>query len=305
MWQQSLTADVRHRKCAKVVGDVMGSFHPHGDVALYETLVRMAQPFSLRYPLVDGSGNFGSLDGDSAAAMRYTECRLAPISNEMLAEIEQTTVPFRPNYDGTKTEPVCLSAVPTLVNGTTGIAVGMATNIPPHNLAEVCTALLAARQRGHRHRPAVPLHQRTRLPHRRPDPELARGCGRSTRPGPDRSAAPPGHRPGNPLDQDDLRDSVPHGRRRADRVIVEVVLSRKLPQLSTSGPVDRGRAHRRRDEEGRRREDDHGVFFAHAATGQLAVNLTCLIPTENPRSERPDRLDLKQILWHSCTSGSR
>src|SRR5207237_3146718 len=144
MWQQNLTADVKHRKCAKVVGDVMGSYHPHGDAALYETLVRMAQSFSLRYPLVDGSGNFGSLDGDSAAAMRYTECRLARISDEMLSEIEQSTVHFRPNYDGTKTEPVVLPArIPNLlVNGTTGIAVGMATNIPPHNLNEVCTALI-------------------------------------------------------------------------------------------------------------------------------------------------------------------
>src|SRR5919198_1476413 len=144
MWQQNLTADSKHRKCAKVVGDVMGSFHPHGDAALYETLVRMAQPFSLRYPLVDGSGNFGSLDGDSAAAMRYTECRLARISDEMLSEIEQATVPFRPNYDGTKTEPVVLpSRVPNLlINGSSGIAVGMATNIPPHNLGEVCTALV-------------------------------------------------------------------------------------------------------------------------------------------------------------------
>ena len=144
MWQQNLTADAKHRKCAKVVGDVMGSYHPHGDAALYETLVRMAQSFSLRYPLVDGSGNFGSLDGDSAAAMRYTECRLARVSDEMLTEIEQTTVPFRPNYDGTKTEPVVLpSRIPNLlINGATGIAVGMATNIPPHNLNEVCTALI-------------------------------------------------------------------------------------------------------------------------------------------------------------------
>ena len=144
MWQQNLTADVKHRKCAKVVGDVMGSYHPHGDVALYETLVRMAQSFSLRYPLVDGSGNFGSLDGDSAAAMRYTECRLARLSDELLTEIDQSTVPFRPNYDGTKTEPVVLpSRIPNLlINGATGIAVGMATNIPPHNLSEVCTALI-------------------------------------------------------------------------------------------------------------------------------------------------------------------
>ena len=96
MWQQNLTADAKHRKCAKVVGDVMGSYHPHGDAALYETLVRMAQSFSLRYPLIDGSGNFGSLDGDSAAAMRYTECRLARIADEMLDEIDQRTVHFRP-----------------------------------------------------------------------------------------------------------------------------------------------------------------------------------------------------------------
>ena len=144
MWQQNLTADTKHRKCAKVVGDVMGNYHPHGDAALYETLVRMAQPFSLRYPLVDGSGNFGSLDGDNAAAMRYTECRLARISDEMLTEIDQDTVAFRPNYDGTRDEPVVLPArIPNLlINGATGIAVGMATNIPPHNLTEVCTALV-------------------------------------------------------------------------------------------------------------------------------------------------------------------
>ena len=122
MWQQNLTADAKHRKCAKVVGDVMGNYHPHGDSALYETLVRMAQPFSLRYPLVDGSGNFGSLDGDNAAAMRYTECRLARISDEMLTEIDQDTVAFRPNYDGTREEPVVLPArIPNLlVNGATG-----------------------------------------------------------------------------------------------------------------------------------------------------------------------------------------
>src|SRR6187401_3469860 len=144
MWQKNLTADAKHRKCATIVGDVMGSYHPHGDAALYETLVRMAQSFSLRYPLIDGSGNFGSLDGDSAAAMRYTECRLARLSDELLTELDQSTVPFRPNYDGTRTEPVVLpSRIPNLlINGATGIAVGMATNVPPHNLTEVCTALI-------------------------------------------------------------------------------------------------------------------------------------------------------------------
>src|SRR5690606_2760995 len=144
MWQQNLTADAKHRKCAKVVGDVMGGYHPHGDAAIYDTLVRLAQPFAMRIPLIDGSGNFGSLDGDGAAAMRYTECRLARIADELLTEIDQDTVPFRPNYDGTRTEPVVLPArIPNLlVNGATGIAVGMATSIPPHNLGEVCTALL-------------------------------------------------------------------------------------------------------------------------------------------------------------------
>src|SRR4030088_3092200 len=111
-----LTHEAKYQKCAKVVGTIMGQYHPHGDVAIYDALVRMAQDFSLRYPLVDGHGNFGSLDGDAAAAMRYTECRLTRISDEMLTEIEQSTVPFRPNYDGTKTEPVVLPArVPHLL----------------------------------------------------------------------------------------------------------------------------------------------------------------------------------------------
>src|SRR5215210_5615274 len=144
MWQNGLRADVKHRKCATVVGDVMGRYHPHGDGSIYEALVRMAQPFVMRATLVDGSGNFGSMDGDPAAAMRYTECRLTPIAAETISEINQGTVHFRPNYDGTREEPVVLpSKVPNLLlNGSTGIAVGMATNIPPHNLGELCNALL-------------------------------------------------------------------------------------------------------------------------------------------------------------------
>ena len=132
-----LMADGRHRKCAKVVGDVMGNYHPHGDSAIYDALVRMAQDFSLRYPLVDGQGNFGSLDGDAAASMRYTECKLQKIAVELIDEIRSKTVEWRPNYDGTRSEPVVLpSKLPNLlVNGTQGIAVGMATSIPPHNLA--------------------------------------------------------------------------------------------------------------------------------------------------------------------------
>src|SRR5262245_52772777 len=135
-------------KCARVVGDVMGKYHPHGDMAIYDTLVRMAQDFSLRYPLVDGQGNFGSVDGDNAAAMRYTECRLQKIASELVADIDKETVDFVPNYDGKEQEPTVLpSRLPNLlVNGSSGIAVGMATNIPPHNLGEVvdgCLALLA------------------------------------------------------------------------------------------------------------------------------------------------------------------
>jgi DNA gyrase subunit A len=131
-------------KCARVVGEVMGKYHPHGDSAIYDTLVRMAQDFSLRYTLVDGQGNFGSVDGDNAAAMRYTECRLDKIAAELLSDIDKETVDFQPNYDGKEQEPVVLPArIPNLlINGSSGIAVGMATNIPPHNLTEVIDACL-------------------------------------------------------------------------------------------------------------------------------------------------------------------
>ena len=134
-----------YKKCARVVGDVMGSYHPHGDTAIYDTLVRMAQPFSLRYPLVDGQGNFGSVDDDPAAAMRYTECRLSRLATEMLRDIDADTVDFQPNYDESRREPIVLpSRFPNLlVNGSSGIAVGMATNIPPHNLSETIAAVVA------------------------------------------------------------------------------------------------------------------------------------------------------------------
>jgi len=138
-----------YKKSARVVGDCMGKFHPHGDSAIYDTLVRMVQEFSLRYPLVDGQGNFGSIDGDPAAAMRYTEARMARIAHEMLADIDKDTVDFAPNYDDNETEPVVLpTRIPNLlVNGSAGIAVGMATNIPPHNLTEVVDGLVALIER--------------------------------------------------------------------------------------------------------------------------------------------------------------
>ncbi len=135
-----------YKKSARIVGDVIGKYHPHGDSAVYDTIVRMAQDFSLRYMLVDGQGNFGSIDGDNPAAMRYTEIRLAKIAQEMLLDIDKETVDFGPNYDGSEREPKVLPArLPNLlVNGSSGIAVGMATNMPPHNLKEVVAACLYA-----------------------------------------------------------------------------------------------------------------------------------------------------------------
>jgi DNA gyrase subunit A len=307
MWQQNLTADTKHRKCAKVVGDVMGSYHPHGDAAIYETLVRMAQPFSLRYPLVDGSGNFGSLDGDSAAAMRYTECRLARISDEMLAELEQETVAFRPNYDGTKSEPVVLPArLPNLLaNGATGIAVGMATNIPPHNLGEVCTALVKLLDN--------------------PDLTTTQLC-RYVK-GPD---FPTGGQILNSVDE--LREiyktgsgsvrlratwesgtagrasktvfitSIPYTVNKAQLVerIAEIAAGRKLPPLVDV--KDLSTEEVRISLELKRDADERMVMaylFKHTPLQtNFSVNLTCLIPTENPEVGRPERLDLKSMLWH-------
>jgi DNA gyrase subunit A len=307
MWQQNLTADTKHRKCAKVVGDVMGSFHPHGDAALYETLVRMAQPFALRYPLVDGSGNFGSLDGDSAAAMRYTECRLARISDEMLSEIEQSTVPFKPNYDGTKTEPVVLPArIPNLlINGTTGIAVGMATNVPPHNLAEVCAALLKLLDN-----PDLSSVQLCRYV-KGPDfptggqilnsPDELKEIYR-TGSGTVRLRATWEEGPASRGGQKLFITSVPYATNKSLLVerIADVVLSRKLPPLLDIRDVSTDDV--RIELELKKDADPRMVMaylFKHTPLqSNFIVNLTCLIPTENPEVGRPERLDLKAILWH-------
>ena len=307
MWQQNLTADAKHRKCAKVVGDVMGNYHPHGDNALYETLVRMAQSFSLRYPLVDGSGNFGSLDGDGAAAMRYTECRLARISDELLSELDQDTVPFRPNYDGTRTEPVVLPArVPTLlINGAMGIAVGMATNIPPHHLGEVCTALLRL----------IDNPELTTL-------QLCRYVK-----GPD---FPTGGQILNPPDE--LKEiyrtgsgairlrgtwekgevgraskvititAIPYTVDKSELVtrIADLVIARKLPPLLDVRDVSTDDI---RVELEIKRDADEALVMAYLCKHtplqmSLGVNLTCLIPTEQEDIGRPERLDLKAMLWH-------
>ncbi len=307
MWQQNLTADVKHRKCAKVVGDVMGNYHPHGDSALYETLVRMAQSFSLRYPLIDGSGNFGSLDGDNAAAMRYTECRLARLSDEMLSEIDQDTVAFRPNYDGTREEPVVLPArIPNLlINGSTGIAVGMATNIPPHNLNEVCTALVKMIDA---------------------DLELtsAQLC---------KYIKAPDFPTGGIIvnTQDEIRDiyktgsgtirlrsgwtegptsrsgrtiyvtSVPYAVNKSTLIerIAEVALSRKLPHLLDVRDLSTDDVRIALELKG---DADPNLVMAYLfkhtpLQSNFPVNLTCLVPTENENVCKPERLGLHEILW--------
>ena len=307
MWQQNLTADTKHRKCAKVVGDVMGSYHPHGDAALYETLVRMAQSFSLRYPLVDGSGNFGSLDGDSAAAMRYTECRLARIADEMLSEIEQRTVHFRPNYDGTKTEPVVLPArIPNLfINGTTGIAVGMATNVPPHNLTEICTALVklldnpnlsSAQLCRHVKGPDFPTGGQILNTSEEIRQIYKTGAGtirlRATW---EESSATRG---GRTL----YITSIPYAVNKAALVerIADVVLSRKLPPLLDV--IDGSTGDVRIALEIKKDADPKMVmaylFKNTPLQTNFIVNFTCLIPTENPEVGRPERLDLHTALMY-------
>ena len=311
MGQRRLFVDAKHRKCATVVGDVMGGFHPHGDSSIYEALVRLAQPFAMRMPLVEGSGNFGSLDGDPAAAMRYTECRLDAISAELLAGLDQSTVHFRPNYDGTKSEPVVLPAkLPNLlINGATGIAVGMATNIPPHNPEEVCAASI---------RLLDALLDGKQLSSR----ELAR-----TVKGPDfptggqivssteeikqiyetgqgsikvRATWEPGTT--GRASKTIFITSIPYATNKAVLVerIADVVLQRKMPLLLDVKDVSTEDV--RIELELKKEADEQKVlaylFKNTPLQNNFAVNLTCLVPTENPDVGRPERLDLRSMLWH-------
>src|SRR5687767_5774167 len=285
----------------------MGNYHPHGDAALYETLVRMAQPFSLRYPLIDGSGNFGSLDGDSAAAMRYTECRLARLSDEMLEEIDQRTVHFRPNYDGTKTEPVVLPArIPNLlINGTTGIAVGMATNVPPHNLAEICAALLKLLDNPDLS--SVQLCRYVKGPDFPTGGQILNSADElkeiyRSGSGTIRLRATWEEGPSTRASQTVYVTSIPYATNKAGLVerIAEVVLSRKLPPLVDVKDVSTDDV---RIELELKRDADPRMVMAYLFKNtplqtNVIVNLTCLIPTENAEVGRPERLDLKAILWH-------
>ncbi|MEM9828498.1 MAG: DNA topoisomerase (ATP-hydrolyzing) [Planctomycetota bacterium] len=308
MNEQGLSATFKHVKCAKVVGDVMGRYHPHGDSSIYEAMVRMAQEFSLRMPLVDGSGNFGSIDGDNAAAMRYTECRMTPVAAEVLADLAGRTVAMKPNYDGSRNEPVVLpSRMPNLlVNGATGIAVGMATNIPPHNLREVCGALLKLLR----------------------DPEIKdyQLVAGDAIQGPD---FPTGGQITNT--KDELRDiyatgsgtiklrgtanlvkegsqhilridSIPFGVNKA--VLVErigtLVFSGKLPLVTDVR--DLSTEEIRIDLILKKGADEQKVLaylFKHSPLQtNFNVNLTCLTPTENPEVGAPRRLSLREILWY-------
>ena len=307
MWQQRLLADTKHRKCAKVVGDVMGSYHPHGDAAIYDTLVRMAQPFTLRTPLVDGSGNFGSLDGDSAAAMRYTECRLEAVSSELLQEISQNTVPFRPTYDGSKFEPVVLpSRIPNLlVNGATGIAVGMATNIPPHNLGEVSTALIKLLDN--------PDLSSVRLARYVKGPDFPTGGQLvntddelkqiyKTGSGTLRIRATWEKGPVTKSWKTIHITSVPYGINKSQLVerIAEIIIERKLPPLLDVKDVSTDDVRIALELKVDANEQMVMAYlFKHTPLqSTFPVNLTCLVPTENPDVGRPERLDLHWVLWH-------
>ncbi len=331
MHQERLTHTAKTRKCAKVVGTVMGEYHPHGDSAIYDAMVRMAQPFSLRMPLIYIQGNYGSIDGDNAAAMRYTECRLAAVSEEVLTDLSSKTVTMKDNYDGSKLEPVVLpSRVPNLlVNGATGIAVGMATNIPPHNLGEVCRALLKFLK----------------------DPEIKdyQLVANDAIQGPDfplggvvinskeelREIYRTGHGTirlrGTTKKGETTRtsktlqiNSIPYAVNKATLVerISDIVVGGKMPLIQDVRDLSGGVFDRNSDGKGRKKDNDDeetkeeiriDLILKKDADEQKVlaylykntplqtnfnVNLTCLVPTENPEACEPKRLGLKEILWH-------
>ncbi|GAA5507776.1 DNA topoisomerase (ATP-hydrolyzing) [Novipirellula caenicola] len=309
MNQQGLNATAKHRKCAKVVGDVMGNYHPHGDSSIYEALVRMAQAFSLRMPLIDGSGNFGSVDGDNAAAMRYTECRMTPIANEVLADLATRTVAFKPNYDGSREEPVVLpSRVPNLlVNGATGIAVGMATNIPPHNLKEVCQALLKLLRDPEIKDYQLVANDAVQGPDFPTGGEITNtkeelreiystGQGTIKLRG---TAELNTKTKGSPVLQ---ITSIPFGVNKSALVerINEIIYSGKLPLVIEARDLSTDEI--RVDLMLKKGADENKVLaylYRHTDFQKnFNVNMTCLVPTENPEVGAPNRLGLKEVLWH-------
>jgi DNA gyrase subunit A len=302
-----LYADARPRKCAKIAGDVSGNYHPHGQVAVYDALVRMAQNFVMRVPLVDGEGNFGSVDGDPPAADRYTLAKLMPIAERLMAELRQQTVDMRPNYENTCQEPVVLPAqFPNiLVNGVSGIAVGMATNIPPHNLGSVLDACVLLIEE--------PQATTAQLLDRVKGPDFPLGGKLVT----DRTTLRRIYEEGTgsikvqgewKLEEQGRRrqiivTSIPYGvdKGKLEEVIGEIIANRKLPQLT-------GLANESNDKEGLRialdlkADADPNLVMAYLykhteLQNNFAYNMTCLVPGADGKPQ-PERLGLKEILRH-------
>ncbi|MFO8100103.1 MAG: DNA topoisomerase IV subunit A [Salinibacter sp.] len=300
----NLYPDKRHRKSATVVGDTMGKYHPHGDKAIYDAMVRMAQPFSLRAPLVDGHGNFGSIDGDNAAAMRYTEAKLRPLAMEMLEELRQDTVDYRDNFDGTAQEPVVLpSRVPNLlVNGASGIAVGMATNIPPHNLGEVVDAALhmvdepdvstETLVKKHIQGPDFPTGGRLLNTEDEIVELYESGKGTIEMRGAYREKGKTRA----------IIESVPYGVDKSKIVeeIADHIAEENVPQLSNVR--DESTDDVRIVLELKRGSDTEAAMaylYKHTKLQQrFHVNLTCLVPTEDAEVGAPRQVDLRTILRH-------
>lgn len=306
MWNDlNLSATSRYTKCAAIVGEVMKTYHPHGDQAIYDALVRMAQNFSLRYPLVDGYGNFGSIDGDPPAAYRYTEARLTKIAEELLVEIGQETVDFRPNYASTDQEPIVLPArLPVLlINGASGIAVGMATNIPPHNLREVSNALLALLDDRDLHPDKLVKYIK--------GPDFPTGGVILNTADEIRQIYATGQgtikiRGSHAVDPEKANqvviDAIPYGVEKDALVqrIGELISKGQVPQLVNVKDLS--------TEEIRIVLELRPGAGAEAALAYLykntslqvnfGVNLTCLLPAEGAEVAVPDRLDLKTILLH-------
>jgi DNA gyrase subunit A len=303
-----LSADARYRKSAAVVGEVMGKYHPHGDTSIYDAMVRLAQDFALRAPLVDGHGNFGSVDGDAAAAMRYTEAKLRPLAAELLDELGQRTVDFRPNYDGTRFEPIVLPArFPNLlVNGAQGIAVGMASSIPPHNLGEVIDACIALvdqrdltifRLMTHIKGPDFPTGAELHATKKEIEAVYTSGSGSFRLRGEWRAEGDDGKKGSTPII---VVTSIPYGVERKAIVekIAEVILSKKLPSLIDVR--DESTDQNRIVLEMKRGADPQLIMAYLFKNTPLAVNvqvnLTCLVPTDNPEVAAPRRLDLREML---------
>ncbi|MGL4555583.1 MAG: DNA gyrase subunit A, partial [Gemmataceae bacterium] len=306
-----LTFDGRPRKCAKICGDVIGNYHPHGQIAAYEALVRMAQNWVLRVPLVLGQGNFGSVDGDPPAAERYTEARMTAVGEALMGELTQDTVSMRPNYDNTREEPVVLPAqFPNLlVNGSSGIAVGLATNIPPHNLGETCRAAILLID--------SPEATTAQLMEKVKGPDFPLGGKVITDRATLRKIYEDGHgtikiqaewheeTPGNK--QFIIITSIPYGvdKGKLEELIGGFIADRRLPQLI-------GLVNETNEKEGMRialevkkgTDANHVMAYLYKHTqlqDTFPVNLTCLVPDRNQANEevvRPRRLGLKEVLRH-------